>query len=363
MKNICFFNSTPFWGGGEKLHLEYALKFRSKRYNVIMFTAKGSPLHKKSVEANLKADGFRIFNISYLNPYRIFTIYKFFVANKIDVVFFSTSQDVKAGGIAAKLAGVKKICYLRGLALPVRRRLINRIVLKSICSHIIASSDETALMIRKNYTSVIPEQKVKVIYHGIDLKEFDNHPYEEQIQRSGDEIVIGTLGRLTKVKGQSFLIDVAVRLKQEGINFKMYIAGAGELEGELKALCSRFKLEDHVFFPGFISNTKSFMTDIDIFAFPSLSEGFGFAVVEAMAASRPVLAFDISTNPEIIKDGQTGFLVPFPDTARFKDKISLLVHDKALRLELGRKGRIRVEKSFNVDQKIIEIENVVMKTR
>lgn len=363
MRNICFFNSTPFWGGGEKLHFEYACKFRKNRHKVMLFTSKGSQLDQKATEAGFKTSGFRISNISYLNPFCIYRLSRFFKSNKIDVVFFSTSQDMKAGGIAARFAGVRKICYMRGLAVPIRRRLINRIILKSITTHIIASSEETARMILKNYSTVIPEQKVKVIYHGIDLKEFDNHPYEQQIKRSDDEIILGTVGRLTKIKGQSYLIDVANRLKLEGVKFKLYIAGTGELETELKALCSRFKLEDYVFFNGFVNNTKSFMTDIDIFVFPSLSEGFGFAVVEAMAASRPVVAFDISTNPEIIRDGQTGFLIPFPDTESFKEKIKLLNQDKQLRLDMGRKARQRVEKNFNVDQKINEIENVVMKTR
>lgn len=363
MKNICFFNSTVFWGGGEKLHLEYSLKFKSKRYKVIMFSTKGSPLNQKAIENNLDTEGFRIRNLTFLNPYKIFKLYTFFKSHKIDVVFFSTSQDIKAGGIAAKFAGVKKICYLRGLAVPIRRRFINRIILKSITSHIIASSEETARMILKNYTSVIPEQKVKVIYHGIDLKEFDNQRYNEVIKRVGDEIIIGTAGRLTKIKGQIYLIDVAVKLKEEGINFKLYIAGTGELETELKELTKRFRLQDHIIFPGFISDIKSFMMDLDIFVFPSLSEGFGFAVIEAMAAGKPVVAFDISTNPEIIKDGQTGFLAAFPDTDSFKEKIKLLINDKALRLEMGKKARVRVEKSFNVDQKINEIESSVLKTR
>jgi glycosyltransferase involved in cell wall biosynthesis len=363
VKNICFFNSTGFWGGGEKLHFEYALKFRDKRYNVIMFSAQGSPLFQKSKSVELMAEGFKIRNLSFLNPFTIYKLVSFFRSRKIDVVFFSTSQDVKAGGIAAKIAGVPKIAYLRGLAVPIKRSLINRIILKSITTHIIASSEETARMILKNYTSVIPEHKVKVIYHGIDFKDYDNQKYSKIIERTGDEVIIGTVGRLTSIKGQHYLLDVAKKLKDENLNFKLYIAGSGELEEELKSSVKQNGLDEHVYFTGFISDVKSFIHDIDIFVFPSLSEGFGFAVVEAMAACKPVVAFNISTNPEIITDGQTGFLAEFPDTEIFKEKIKLLINDKLLQQEMGKKGRTRVEKSFNIDQKINEIEKIVLKTR
>jgi glycosyltransferase involved in cell wall biosynthesis len=363
MKNICFFNSTGFWGGGEKLHFEYALKFKSKGYGVFIFSANGSPLHKKSTGAKLIAHGFKIRNLSFLNPYTIYKLVQYFRKMKTDIVFFTTSQDVKAGGIAAKIAGVPKIVYMRGLAVPVKRSLINRIVLKSITTHIIASSEETARMILKNYSGVIPEQKVKVIYHGIDLKEFDNQKYTKIIDRTGNDIILGTVGRLTAIKGQTYLIEVAKKLKEDAVGFKLYIAGKGEMESELKEMAESYNLTGHVFFTGFLNDVKSFMTDLDIFVFPSLSEGFGFAIVEAMAAGKPVVAFNVSTNPELIADGQSGLLAEFPDTTKLTQKIKLLIDDKVLRIDMGKKGRLSVEKRFSVDQKINEIENSVIKTR
>ena len=363
MKNICFFNSTVNWGGGEKLYLEYALKFKSKRYKVVFFTSPGSPLHKKSDEANIQSDGFPIRSLTYLNPYRIFKLYTFFITHKIDVVFFSATQDMKAGGIAAKFAGVKKIIFFRDQAEPIRRFFINRLIYKSITTHIIASSEETARQMLKNYTLVIPEQKVKVIYHGIDLQEFDKQKYNKIIHKAADEIIIGTAGTFSKMKDQTYLIDIAVKLKAEGINFKLFIAGSGELEGELKKLSERFNLQDHIIFMGFINNLKSFMTDLDLFILPSISEGFGYVLIEAMAASKPVVAFNTRTNPEIIKDGKTGFLVNFPDTALFKEKVKLLITDQGLRQEMGKRARAHVEQSFNINQKITEIENLVLKTR
>ena len=64
MKNICFLNTTSFWGGGEKLHLEYALKFKERNYNVYLATSKNSPLYKKALENNIKLFDINLNNLS-----------------------------------------------------------------------------------------------------------------------------------------------------------------------------------------------------------------------------------------------------------------------------------------------------------
>jgi len=151
MTNICFFDSVRFWGGGEKLHLEYALEFRKKNYNVILAAAKNSPLSQKGNIHNLEVFQISVGNISFFNPFKIIKLVLFYKRKKIDTVIFSTSQDLKLGSISAKLAGVKNIVYLRGLAVPIKRNLINLIILKYILTHIVANSEETKKKILQNF--------------------------------------------------------------------------------------------------------------------------------------------------------------------------------------------------------------------
>jgi glycosyltransferase involved in cell wall biosynthesis len=88
----------------------------------------------------------------------------------------------------------------------------------------------------------------------------------------------------------------------------------------------------------------------------SLWEGFGYVLVEAMIKSKPVLAFDISSNPEIITADKTGYLIKYPDLELFTQRTELLIHNEALRMQLGNKGRESVIKRFNLTDRITEFE-------
>ncbi|MFV0531790.1 MAG: glycosyltransferase [Flavobacteriales bacterium] len=168
--NICFLNSINFWGGGEKLHLENAIEFRHLGHKVIIAAREDSPLHTKSKLHGFKTVNVKIGNLSFLNPLKHIQLIKFFKKNNIDTVIFSASQDLKLGSLSANFAGVKRIVYMRGLATPVKGTPLNKIIYKNVLTHIIANSKATKNGILKNLTNYIESHKIKVIYHGIDLK-------------------------------------------------------------------------------------------------------------------------------------------------------------------------------------------------
>ncbi|MEI6683342.1 MAG: glycosyltransferase family 4 protein [Bacteroidota bacterium] len=362
MRNVCFFNTVRFWGGGEKLHLEYALKFKERDYHVCLATGKGSPLALKAEQAGLGTFNMHAGNLSFLNPLKYLRLYRFYKTEKIDTVIFSGSPDLKLGGFAAKLAGVANIVYLRGLAAPVKNSLINRILFSRVLTHIVANSEATRKTILQNLKPTVDPCKVKVIYHGIDLELFDSRTGKETpavfLGRPG--IFLGNAGRLTSQKGQQYLVELAHMLKLKNISFTLFIAGTGEMKPELEKLISRYDLQKEVVLMGFVEEVESFMHAIDIFILTSLWEGFGYVIVEAMAACKPAIAFDISSNPEIIEDNHTGLLVDFPDMEMFCNKVESLIRDESLRHRFGRNGRERVEKYFQLDDRITEFEHCLL---
>jgi glycosyltransferase involved in cell wall biosynthesis len=143
---------------------------------------------------------------------------------------------------------------------------------------------------------------------------------------------------------------MAVLLKETRLPFTILIAGEGSLEEELKRKTMELNVDKHLVFIGFIRNIKSFMSSIDIFVLPSLWEGFGYVTIEAMAASKPVVAFRVGSNPEIITDQKTGFLVDPYNVATLTEKIRLLMNDPALRETFGAEGRKRTETVFNLSR-------------
>jgi glycosyltransferase involved in cell wall biosynthesis len=362
MKNVCFFNTVKFWGGGEKLHLEYALKFKERNYHVYLATSKNSPLSHKGNEASLLRFNIYAGNLSFLNPLKYFRLFRFYKKEKIDTIIFSSSQDLKLGAFSAKLAGVQTIVYLRGLAAPIKNSFLNRVLFKHVLTHIVANSEETKRTILQNLGKSLAADKVKVIYHGIDLNQFDSKTRQEinPIYQNRPGVILGNAGRLTSQKGQHLLIEIANRLKQKNISFTLFIAGTGEMKYRLDALIDQYNLHKEVILLGFVEDVENFMNAIDIFVLTSLWEGFGYVIVEAMAAYKPTIAFNISSNPEIIINDQTGFLIDYPDLDSFCVKIESLINDENLRLQFGKKGRETVEKQFQLDDRIAEFEHYLI---
>ncbi len=159
-----------------------------------------------------------------------------------------------------------------------------------------------------------------------------------------------------RLEDLQYLLEVARELKAEGLRFRLLIAGAGELQEELAQAARVLGVSDEVEFLGFVADVKSFMAGIDIFLLSSLWEGFGYVIVEANAARKPVVAFDMNSNPEIIAEGVTGFLVPPEDVNAFAQKTLALIRDPALRTSMGAAARRHVEEKFDFMARVDELE-------
>jgi glycosyltransferase involved in cell wall biosynthesis len=316
-------------------------------FDVVLLSSQNNELYKRAVSAGLRAIPVTIGNLSFLNPLRIRSLKRIFKSEQPDIVILNLSSDVKAAGIAAKSAGVKNIIYRRGNAKPVKNSFSNRILFKKIITGIIANSEETKRSILKQNPKLFPSDRIKVLYNGIDLKNYDSLASVPIYKNRDSRILLGSAGRLSIEKGHHMLIEMSLLLRKRGIPFILLIAGEGPEKNQLMEKCRKSGLEDEILFTGFIENIKSFMHSIDIFILPSLWEGFGYVSIEAMASSKPVLAFHTGSNPEIIEDKKTGFLVTCYDIEELTDKLSVLINDHELRKTFGNEGRKRVEMFFN----------------
>jgi len=360
MRNICFFNSINFWGGGEKLHLEYALEFIDKQYHVILVSHPNSPLWQKAQAAQVKVYPIKASGLSFLNPLKLKYLKNFFRKQNIDTVIFTTSQDAKLGGLAAKAAGVKKIVYLRGLAAPIKNSFINRYLFKHVLTHVVANSEATKKQIVAHLSPQSIRANVNTIYHGIDIQVPDGETLTD-IRLKGKGIILGNAGRLTHQKGQEHLLDLAQILVEKKLNFTLFIAGTGELHQELKNDIKKRQLEAHVILLGFVSNMKAFYQSIDVFLLSSLWEGFGYVLAEAMCFQVPIVAFRLSSNPELVNHDVNGFLVDYPNIQQFADYVILLSENKETREKMGKNGLNHVVMNFERKAKVDEFEKFLLK--
>lgn len=355
-RTICFFNSSKAWGGGEKWHFDMATRIDPARWRVIVAARFDGELFSRLSKTGLPLFGAKVSNLSFLDPIMRRKLRVFFAAEKVDTVIMNLPSDLKVAGPAAKKAGTRNIVYRRGSAIPVRDTFLNRHLFRDCLTAVIANSIETKRTILVNNGGLIGPERIEVIYNGIDLAWWDAGTRTVIHQPRPGEIVIGSAGRLVSQKGQSFLLDLAAILERRGLDFTILTAGEGPMRESLVKEASRRGLGGRVKFAGFVADMRSFMGSVDIFVLPSLWEGFGYVLIEAMASRRPVVAFDRSSNPEIVESGVTGSLVAGFDIESMADRVMELSRDRALRDRFGANGRRRVESLFPIEKAVSHLE-------
>jgi glycosyltransferase involved in cell wall biosynthesis len=141
--------------------------------------------------------------------------------------------------------------------------------------------------------------------------------------------------------------------------WRLVLAGIGPAEEALKTLASELDLTDRVCFCGFVADLPAWMKAIDFLVLPSLIEGFGYVLAEAMAASRPVAAYGASSIPEVVHHGVGGLIAPAKDDDSLTPILARLIDDPALREDLGAKGHDDVRARLSLDTMLDTMEEIV----
>ena len=195
--------------------------------------------------------------------------------------------------------------------------------------------------------------RARVIPNGIDLDSWQMPPRDEArraLELSPEDFVVATVGRLHKQKGHKYLLQAAVEVLRERPNARFLIAGYGPLREELEARAQALNLAGRVRFLGYRRDVETLLSASDLFVLPSLWEGMSNAVLEAMAAGRPVVATAVDGNVEQVADGETGLLAPPADAGALAEAILRLAREPERARRMGLAGRRRVEEQFGLER-------------
>jgi glycosyltransferase involved in cell wall biosynthesis len=164
--------------------------------------------------------------------------------------------------------------------------------------------------------------------------------------------VVGNVAALVPHKGQHYLIDAAAIAVRQVPDARFVIVGDGELRHALEEHIRHKHLERHVFLAGFRDDALELTKGFDIFVMSSISEGMCTALVDAMAASKPAVTTDAGAIPEVMVDGETGFLVPIRDHQAMAARIVQLLKNPKLRARMGEAALQRARDRFTVDRMV-----------
>ncbi len=201
----------------------------------------------------------------------------------------------------------------------------------------------------------IDREQVAVVYPGVNVNDF----IFEQTQSNTN--ILGTAGRLVRLKGFSYLLQAFAILRRSRTDIKLEIAGCGPELEKLKLEAKDLGLDNSVHFLGWQDDLKPALSRWFAFALPSVEEGFGIAVLEAMAAGLPVVASAVGGLPELVIHGKTGLLVPPAQPAALAKAISDLLANHETALAMGIAGRVRAQQEFSEEAMVSTISDLYVR--
>jgi glycosyltransferase involved in cell wall biosynthesis len=213
---------------------------------------------------------------------------------------------------------------------------------------------------------IVPEWKTDVIELGIELTPLLGLESELRLRHAlgfaANEVVFGYVGRFVPIKDLPTLIHAFARVTEVVPNVRLTLVGDGEERSRLEALAAELKLGDRVKFIGWRQNLKEVYGALDVGVLSSLNEGTPVALIEAMAAAKPVIATAVGGVEDVVSHGRTGLLVPPRDVERLATAIVRMATDSAVRQSLGRLGRREVTARFSPARLISEVGQLYLRT-
>lgn len=201
----------------------------------------------------------------------------------------------------------------------------------------------------------VDEARVRLIYNGVDLARFAGSGRDAVRREIGipeDAVALGMVANLVPVKDHETALRALATLHASGRPAHLILAGEGELEDALRAQAGELGLGSFVHFLGRRNDVPAVLDAMDIFVLASLTEGLSNALLEAMAAGKPVVATRVGGNPEVVAQDSTGILVPPGDAGGLAEALGTLYSDQPLRERMGLAARERVAEAFSVEKMV-----------
>ncbi len=276
--------------------------------------------------------------------------------NNIELIHSHTRTTRVLADVLAKISGRVHVTTCHGF---YKKRFLRR-VFPCWGARVIAISEpvEAYLLNERG----LEKKKVKLIHHGMNTEGLrDDLADAMDVRRRwglGDGPVVGITSRLADVKGHIYLIEAMKSILDEFPSAQLLIVGEGKMKEKLVALVKNLGLEKNIFFVSTVLDTKEVLSVLDIFTIPSLDEGLGLSLMEAMAFGLPCIGSEVGGIKDLIRHGQNGLLVKPADTQGLSAAILELLKDRPRAKTLGDNARGYINQRFPVSKMVLETENV-----
>ena len=360
--NILYITNHLNIGGITSYVLSLASGLKKRGHNVYLASS-GGQLLPRFIEEGIVYIPIPIKTKQEFGPKVIISRVKLSAAIKrydIDIVHSNSRTTQVLGCLLSRAAGIPHISTCHGF---FKKRFFRR-VFPCWGKKVVAISVQVKEHLILDFG--VAQEDIFVIHNGIDADKFrprDEKSRMEFKKRLGLSAgpVIGIVARLSDVKGHVYLIEAMREVLDANKEAQLVIVGEGRMKEKLVKLAGELKIVNSTFFMPEVEDTRDVLSAMDLFVMPSLKEGLGLALMEAMAAGLAVVASDIGGIKTLIKDGESGLLVEPADVRGLSAAITELLRNPAKAESLGRKARVFISENFSEEKMVSETEKAYSK--
>jgi glycosyltransferase involved in cell wall biosynthesis len=345
-------------GGTERQLVQIAKGLDRESFEpVVVCLSKGGPLQEDLARFGVpvKIVGLRSLRQIWHGPISLGRLVRIIGKERPDIVHGFLFWAYVLGAYAARLAGVPVVVASRRSLGIYKRDKPHYLALEGLANRltdlIVANSDAVRSDVLEQ--EHLAARKVVVIHNGVPTSGAGGVDIERASVGAGPgSLVVGVLANLIPYKGHDFFLEAWQIVAPRFPSALALLIGEGPARGAIEERTRELGLERSVRLLGSRADSAALLGMVDLVVHPSHQEGFSNAILEAMAAAKPVVATNVGGNPEAVLDGVTGLLVPPNDSAALASAIIRLLGDPAARQMFGRAGRDRIQDNFTLDRMI-----------
>jgi len=358
---ILIAESSTAVGGQELAVLLHAEGLLKRGQDLRLILEPGSPICDMASRKGLPVEQVSMKRSRYPSAIRAFR--RLIARERPAILQLNSSRDSWIGGLAARLVRPRpKVIRIRHISTPLNQNLTTRLLYRQLLDLVIVTGGERtrrALIERDG----LEANRVMAFPIGLDIEYFKPAPPDHDLRRElglpEEQKLVGLISYLRTYKGHEYFIEAAARILPRHPDVTFLIVGEGPEEPTIRARIESSSLTGRVRMLGFRADLLNVFRSLDIFVIPSVEgDTIPQVLMQALALGLPVVSTTVGSIPDVVKDGETGFVVPPRDSNALARRIELLLGDERLRRMLGLNGRKLVEGSYSLDAMLSKLEAV-----
>jgi glycosyltransferase involved in cell wall biosynthesis len=359
--NIFIAESSTAVGGQELAVILHAEGLLKRGHALRLILEPNSPIAQMAMDKHLPVTLMTMRKSQY--PQAIVSLRALMTRHHPDILQVNSSRDSWIGAIASRLIRPRpRVLRIRHISAPLNRNLMTRLLYRHLFDMVVVTGGEKTkreLVERDG----LPADRVAAFPIGLDVDYFrpaaPDHDLRLELGVPNGQLLVGLISYLRSYKGHEYFIEAARMIATQRQDVTFVIVGEGPEERSIRARIEQLGLPARIRMLGFRQDLLNVFRSFDVFAIPSVEgDTIPQVLMQALAVGIPVVSTTVGSIPDVVIQGETGFVVPPRDAVALADRIGALLDDAALRARMGAKGRSLVERCYSLDHMLDRLEEV-----